>query len=63
MVEHRIPYANWTTELANAIEIAEEGDTIYVHDEAMKMMAESAIYRMRPDTIFNIVVENNDDNG
>lgn len=60
MTEHRIPYADWHMGLMDAIDVADEGDTIYVHDEAMKMMAESAISRKRPNEKFIIIVEDDD---
>ena len=45
-----IPKVNWHIALADAIKTAEAGDTIVVHSDAMRNLAESAKERMnRPD--------------
>ena len=47
---------NWTYTLAESIDLAEPGDVIEVHDEAMKELAENAAERMGKDgLIFEIV--------
>ena len=48
-MRHVIPLKNWHMELANAIDNANDGDTIVVHDEDMKQLALSAKSRMCPD--------------
>lgn len=56
-MKHTIPYGNWTTHLADAIENAAGGDTIVCHSSAMVMAAEAALKRMCPDKTLTFVLE------
>lgn len=46
MAKIKIPRVNWHIALAEAIRTAQPGDTILVHSEAMKGLAQSAMKRM-----------------
>lgn len=48
-MRHEIPYANWTSHLADAIDAASAGETIVCHSAAMCEMGESARARMCPE--------------
>ncbi len=56
-----IPTANWTTALINAIEIAQDGDEIIIHNDAMRELAERAITRMCPDKQVTLTVTSKPD--
>lgn len=45
-MKHIIPSGNWTTALADAIESAQDGDVIVVHNAAMLELAMRAQERM-----------------
>jgi len=45
---HYITASNWHMALADAIEQAEDGDTIVVHNPSMKELAERVLGRMCP---------------
>ena len=47
-MKHEIPRSNWPTALAEAIENADDGDTIVCHNEDMAQLAERARQRMCP---------------
>lgn len=49
--------ANWTTELANAIKTAEDGDKIVVSSNDKKELAERALARMCPEKQITFVVD------
>lgn len=57
MTTYTIPTGNWTTALADALDKAEDGDTIAVHSEAMKELAERAIRRRTDGKRLHIVIE------
>lgn len=46
MPTHKIPSVNWHIALVQTIRTAAEGDTIVVHSERMKELAEGAMQRM-----------------
>lgn len=48
MPRHTLPAANWHMALANAIEAAQDDDTIVCHSEAMAELAEEARQRLCP---------------
>lgn len=48
-MKHTIHFGNWHIALADAIEAADDGDVIIVHNEAMKELAEGARESMCPD--------------
>ena len=48
-MRHEIPYANWSSHLADAIDDASAGDTIVCHSQSMCEMGESARTRMCPE--------------
>ena len=48
-MEHTIPTRDWPTALIEAIELAQDGDVIIVHDVAMRELASRASQRMCPD--------------
>lgn len=56
MTTHTIPSGNWLTHLADAIERADDGDTIQVLSEAAAELAREAAKRMRPTLRVEIVV-------
>ena len=62
-MKHTVPSANWTVTLADLIGVARDGDTIEVHNESMKILAQRAHERMCPEKKLTFVVrrEVNDD--
>ncbi len=56
-MRHKIPAANWPTHLADAIEVADDGDVIVCHSGSMKSLAERAHGRMCPDKLLSFPVE------
>ena len=53
---YTIPIGNWHMALADAIEQAEDGDIIEVHEQAMKELGERAKTRMCPDKKIEFVI-------
>lgn len=56
-----IPKANWPVHLAAMIAAAQDGDTIIVHTESMKMLGELAAERVRPEIGLTFLVETEGD--
>ena len=48
MMRHIISTTDWTTSLADAIEVANNGDTIVCHNDAMVELGKRARSRMCP---------------
>lgn len=48
-MKHTIPRKSWASALADALESAQDGDTIEIHNETMQELAERAHQRMYPD--------------
>lgn len=48
MTIHTIKPANWHMQIADAIKRSDDGDTLIVHTDAQKELAERALARMRP---------------
>jgi hypothetical protein len=52
--EWKIPAGDWTTALYDALEEADEGDIIIVHNKEMQELAERAARRMAANVTFRI---------
>lgn len=58
MTIYTIPPTDWTTKLANTIKQCTDGDTIIIHNQAMKLLGARAAARMCPNKTIIFKIEN-----